>query len=88
MTGIDNPAGKVTITSSTVTPPPSLTLTVKKNKWMDEFKRGFWASLILIAVGFSLGRTYAYDSVITDCRVLGMFRIGSTPIGCRVGEKA
>lgn len=49
-----------------------------------------WAGgIVLFAFlcGFFMGKIYAHDEVITDCKVLGMTRFGNVPMGCRVGEK-
>ena len=48
-----------------------------------------WAGVgvfIAFMSGFFMGKIYGYDSVITDCKVLGMTRFGNVPMGCRVGE--
>ena len=49
-----------------------------------------WAGGIVLFTflcGFFMGKIYAHDEVITDCKVLGMTRFGNVPMGCRVGEK-
>ncbi len=46
---------------------------------------GVW--VVALVLGFFMGKFYAYDAVITDCKVLGMTRFGNTPMGCRIGEK-
>lgn len=36
---------------------------------------GVW--VIALVLGFFMGKFYAYDAVITDCKVLGMTRFGA-----------
>ena len=50
-----------------------------------KFYAGVWFAALIL--GFFMGKFYAYDAVITDCKVLGMTRFGDVPMGCRVGEK-
>ena len=57
-----------------------------KDLW-KKFEDIFWALIGGIILGFVIGKGIAYDSVITDCKVLGMTRFGDVPMGCRVGEK-
>lgn len=49
-----------------------------------KFYAGVWC--VALIVGFFMGKFYAWDAVLTDCKVLGMTRFGQTPMGCRVGE--
>lgn len=57
-----------------------------KDLW-DNFKKQIWAAIVLLFVGFCIGKLYATTSILADCRVLGMTRFGDVPMGCRVGEK-
>lgn len=50
-----------------------------------DMKKGFVTSLLLVLLGFMLGKVYTYDTIATDCNVLGMFRIHKTAFGCRAG---
>ena len=54
---------------------------------MEKIKELWLAYLICMCVGYCIGKLYAYDEIIKDCKVLGMTRYGNLPIGCRVGEK-
>ena len=53
---------------------------------IESFKKNYVAITLLLLVGFGIGKSMTYSIVVADCRVLGMFRVGDTPIGCRVGE--
>ena len=45
---------------------------------------GVFAAFI---AGIIIGCAYMEGAIVTDCKVLGMTRFGSVPMGCRVGEK-
>lgn len=50
--------------------------------------KGVWVvALVLFALGGALGQASAYATILVDCKVLGMFRFGLTPVDCRVGTK-
>lgn len=55
-----------------------------KGLWSDMKKQLGWMTIALVA-GFVLGKIYTWDTIITDCKVLGMFRIHNTPFNCRIG---
>ena len=57
-----------------------------KQAW-ETAKKQIWAILVLLVIGFCIGKLYATTSIMADCRVLGMTRFGDVPMGCRVGEK-
>lgn len=57
-----------------------------KHIWED-VKRQIWSVLVLLAIGFCVGKLYANMTILQDCRVLGMTRFGDVPMGCRVGSK-
>ena len=57
-----------------------------KQAW-ETAKKQIWAILVLLAIGFCIGKLYATTSILADCKVLGMTRFGDVPMGCRVGEK-
>ena len=63
------------------------TNTKLKTAW-SEVKKTVTVWLIALVIGFGLGKVYTIDSIITDCKVLGMTRFGNVPMGCRIGEKA
>ena len=58
-----------------------------KQAW-ESAKKNIWAILVLLSIGFCVGKLYATTSIVADCRVLGMTRFGDVPMGCRVGEKS
>ena len=57
-----------------------------KQIW-EGMKKSIWASIILVIIGFCLGKMYSNYAIQQDCKVLGMTRFGDVPMGCRVGEK-
>ena len=62
------------------------TSTKLKSAWAD-VKKTVVVWLIALIIGFGLGKIYTIEGIITDCKVLGMTRFGTVPMGCRVGEK-
>ena len=54
-----------------------------KQTW-EEIKKyaGMW--LIAVIVGFVMGKIYTWDTIITDCKVLGTFRIANTAFVCKM----
>ena len=58
-----------------------------KQIW-EGMKKSIWVSIILVILGFCLGKMYANYAIQQDCKVLGMTRFGDVPMGCRVGEKS
>ena len=54
---------------------------------LENVKKAIWTSILLVILGFFLGKMYANYSIQQDCKVLGMTRFGDVPMGCRVGEK-
>lgn len=46
----------------------------------------FWVLISGLVCGFIFGKVMTYDTILTDCKVLGMTRYGNVPVGCRVGE--
>lgn len=56
-------------------------------QWLEESKKLIMWLFLAALFGYCVGKFYTIDSIITDCKVLGMTRFGSTPMGCRVGEK-
>ena len=56
-------------------------------QWIELFKDAWILCFVIFLIGISVGKIYTYDDILKDCKVLGMFRLGSTPIGCHVGDK-
>ena len=56
-----------------------------KDYWQYAKKQIIWLTLAAV-FGFGLGKLYTWDTIMTDCKVLGMTRFVNTPMGCRVGE--
>ena len=57
-----------------------------KDIWFD-VKRYLSIWCVAVVIGFVIGKVTTWDTIITDCKVLGMTRYGNVPMGCRVGEK-
>lgn len=56
-----------------------------KSAW-DDFKKLFAWLFISTVLGFCMGKLYTWDTIATDCKVLGMFRIGNVPFDCRMSK--
>lgn len=41
-------------------------------------------AIVCILIGFLAGKVYTWDSIIVDCKVLGMFRISNTAFNCKM----
>ena len=54
-----------------------------KSTWSD-IKRYATVWLVAVIVGFVMGKIYTWDTIITDCKVLGVFRIANTAFYCKV----
>lgn len=52
--------------------------------WWAEAKKQLMWMTIAMAVGFGLGKIYTWDTLITDCKVLGVFRIANTAFQCKM----
>lgn len=52
--------------------------------WWTEAKKQFMWMTIAMVVGFGLGKIYTWDTLITDCKVLGVFRIANTAFQCKM----
>ena len=46
-------------------------------------KQRFMPWMFLMFFGFCVGKQITYMNIISDCQVLGMFRIGDRPFGCQ-----
>lgn len=54
-----------------------------KEIWNDMKKYAIvW--FVALIVGFTMGKIYTWDSIITDCKVLGTFRIVNTAFHCKM----
>lgn len=54
-----------------------------KEVWND-MKRYTTIWIIAIVIGFVMGKIYTWDTIITDCKVLGVFRIANTAFACKM----
>jgi len=54
-----------------------------KHIWND-MKKYALVWFIALIVGFGMGKIYTWDSTITDCKVLGVFRIANTAFQCKM----
>ena len=54
-----------------------------KSWWEDAKKQAMWM-LIALVVGFGLGKVYTWDTLISDCKVVGAFRIANTAFHCKM----
>ena len=52
--------------------------------WWTEAKKQFMWMTIAMAVGFGFGKIYTWDTLIADCKVLGVFRIANTAFQCKM----
>lgn len=51
------------------------TMTLAIKRWVWVFSAG-------LAIGIILGQHTTFISIIDDCKVMGMFRVGNAPISC------
>jgi hypothetical protein len=54
-----------------------------KRHWI-RFKSQFWALLLVLLMGFLLGKVYTWEAIINDCKVLNGFRIAKTAFTCKM----
>lgn len=52
--------------------------------WWDEAKKQLLWVTVALLVGFVMGKIYTWDTTITDCKVLGVFRIANTAFQCKM----
>jgi len=52
--------------------------------WWAEAKSQFMWIMFAIFFGFCVGKIYTWDTIITDCKVLGVFRIANTAFHCKM----
>lgn len=50
----------------------------------EEVKKRFLGVAVAVFFGFILGKIYTWDTIITDCKVLGSFRIANTAFYCKL----
>lgn len=54
-----------------------------KSFWEEAKKQFIWM-IVSLAVGFMIGKIYTWDSIISDCKVVGAFRIANTAFQCKM----
>jgi hypothetical protein len=60
------------------------TKTVKR-PWINANPRNLLiGALTFVIFGFVAGKIYTWDSIVMDCKVLGMFRIANVPFHCKM----
>jgi hypothetical protein len=42
--------------------------------------------IVILTIGFGIGKIFTYENIIADCEVLGMFRIGEYGAQCRISK--
>ena len=47
-----------------------------------KFYAGVW--FVALILGFCIGKVYTWNDIITDCKVLGTFRIANTAFHCKM----
>lgn len=53
-------------------------------EWLEEAKKqAVWMAIAMV-FGFGIGKIYTWDATITDCKVLGVFRIANTAFQCKM----
>lgn len=53
---------------------------------IDSIKKNAWMWLFLLCFGYGLGKQLTYINIVSDCQVLGMFRLGDRPFDCRMSK--
>lgn len=51
-------------------------------KTMTEIKRWFLVFTGGLIIGLFFGSDFTKGSIIQDCKIMGMFRVGQAPISC------
>ena len=54
-----------------------------KEIWQD-IKKYAAVWVIALIVGFVMGKIYTWDTLISDCKVVGAFRIANTAFACKM----
>lgn len=50
----------------------------------DDIKKHFLWFFVVLTLGFCIGKLYTWDAIISDCKVIGAFRIASTAFQCKM----
>jgi hypothetical protein len=53
---------------------------------LDHAKKNFITWAVMFVVGFGLGKALTYESIVADCEVLGMFRVGGYGAHCNISK--
>ena len=56
-----------------------------KEIW-EEIKKSSKLIFFCVILGILIGRNYTQNSISIDCKVLGMFRIGTYGYGCQASR--
>ena len=56
------------------------------NDLIEQTKKRFMPWMILMFFGFVVGKQITYMNIMSDCKVLGMFRIADKPFDCRMNK--
>ena len=54
-----------------------------KSWWVEAKRQAVWL-IVALTVGFGLGKLYTWDTIISDCKVIGAFRIANTAFHCKM----
>lgn len=54
-----------------------------KEIWEDVRKK-FLGISVAVFIGFCMGKIYTWDTIISDCKVVGAFRIANTAFHCKM----
>lgn len=54
-----------------------------KEIWEDVRKK-FLGIAVAVFIGFCMGKIYTWDTIISDCKVVGAFRIANTAFHCKM----
>ena len=54
-----------------------------KQTW-EEIKKYAAVWIVAIIVGFLIGKIYTWETIISDCKVLGSFRMVNTAFQCKM----
>lgn len=53
---------------------------------IENMKQRFMPWMVLMFFGFMVGKQITQLNIISDCEVLGMFRIAEKPFDCRMSK--
>jgi hypothetical protein len=53
---------------------------------LDTAKKNAITWLVMLSIGFGMGKLVTYNNIVADCEVLGMFRIGDYGAQCRISK--